>query len=403
MRKLQTITLNTKETAQEDMGLLDQANNTIIVDERILDKKLFGWHTKSLVTASEGLQGSNDAMMDSTKILGVQVILIAAYSLIILLGFIGNSLVIYMIVKYKTMRTVTNFFIANLALADLMVDTLCLPFTLAYTLLDEWKFGAVLCHLVSYAQALSVHVSTLTLTVIALDRYRCIVFHLDSRISKKISFTIIAITWLVAAVLASPLAIFREYRFEEIPTINLRIAVCSEKWPSESRDATIYSLSMLLLQYVLPLSIICYAYIRIWFKLRSHISPTARNDSHCRRRKTTKMLVMVVVVFAVSWLPFHVFQLAIDLDLVLNFHDYKLLYTVFHVVAMCSTFANPLLYGWMNKNYRNGFLMFFRCQNKPERLYTEGSIRGRSYTFRATTLNGSIKHSTGNGQLPTQV
>ncbi|XP_028574100.1 neuropeptide Y receptor type 2-like [Podarcis muralis] len=386
------------------MGLLDQANSTIILEEHNLDKQLpFSWHAKGFATPSQGLEGSSNVMMDSTKILGVQIILIAAYSLIILLGFIGNSLVVYMIVRYRTMRTVTNFFIANLALADLMVDTLCLPFTLAYTLLDEWKFGAVLCHLVSYAQALSVHVSTLTLTVIALDRYRCIVFHLDSRISKKVSFTIIAFTWLVAAVLASPLAIFREYRYEEIPSINLRIAVCSEKWPSESRDATIYSLSMLLLQYVLPLSIICYAYIRIWFKLKSHISPTARSDSHCRRRKTTKMLVMVVVVFAVSWLPFHVFQLAVDLDLVLIFHDYKLLYTVFHVVAMCSTFANPLLYGWMNKNYRNGFLMFFRCQNKPERLYTEGSVRGRSYTFRATTLNDSIKHSTLNGQLPTPV
>ncbi|CAI5766744.1 neuropeptide Y receptor type 2-like [Podarcis lilfordi] len=386
------------------MGLLDQANSTIIQEEHNLDKQLpFSWHAKGFATPSQGLEGSSNVMMDSTKILGVQIILIAAYSLIILLGFIGNSLVVYMIVRYRTMRTVTNFFIANLALADLMVDTLCLPFTLAYTLLDEWKFGAVLCHLVSYAQALSVHVSTLTLTVIALDRYRCIVFHLDSRISKKVSFTIIAFTWLVAAVLASPLAIFREYRYEEIPSINLRIAVCSEKWPSESRDATIYSLSMLLLQYVLPLSIICYAYIRIWFKLKSHISPTARSDSHCRRRKTTKMLVMVVVVFAVSWLPFHVFQLAVDLDLVLIFHDYKLLYSVFHVVAMCSTFANPLLYGWMNKNYRNGFLMFFRCQSKPERLYTEGSVRGRSYTFRATTLNDSIKHSTLNGQLPTPV
>ncbi|KAJ7316405.1 hypothetical protein JRQ81_002567 [Phrynocephalus forsythii] len=386
------------------MGLLDQANSTLLLEGHLSDKRLpFGWHTKDLVTLSEGLRGSGDLMMDSTKILGVQIILIAAYSLIILLGFIGNSLVVYMIMRYKMMRTVTNFFIANLALADLMVDTLCLPFTLAYTLLDEWKFGAVLCHLVSYAQALSVHVSTLTLMVIALDRYRCIVFHLDSRISKKISFTIIAATWLVAAVLASPLAIFREYRYEEIPTINLRIAVCSEKWPSQNRDATIYSLSMLLLQYVLPLSIICYAYIRIWFKLKSHISPTSRSESHCRRRKTTKMLVMVVVVFAVSWLPFHIFQLAVDLDLVLVFHDYKLLYTVFHVVAMCSTFANPLLYGWMNKNYRNGFLMFFRCQNKPERLYTEGSIRGRSYNFRATTWNGSIKHSTGNGQLPTEV
>lgn len=386
------------------MGPLDQANSTAVLEELLVNNKWpIGWHPKGLVTPSQGLKGSNNVMMDSTKILGVQIILIAAYSLIILLGFIGNSLVIYMIVRYKTMRTVTNFFIANLALADLMVDTLCLPFTLAYTLLDEWKFGAVLCHLVSYAQALSIHVSTLTLTVIALDRYRCIVFHLDSRISRKISFTIIAITWLIAAVLASPLAIFREYRYEDIPTINLRIAVCSEKWPSENRDATIYSLSMLILQYVLPLSIICYAYVRIWFKLKSHINPCSRNDSQCRRRKTTKMLVMVVVVFAVSWLPFHIFQLASDLDLVLSFHEYKLLYTVFHVVAMCSTFANPLLYGWMNKNYRNGFLMFFRCQNKPERLYTEGSIRGRSYTCRATTVNGSIKQSVGNGQLPTQV
>uniref|UniRef100_A0A8C3KI66 G-protein coupled receptors family 1 profile domain-containing protein n=1 Tax=Calidris pygmaea TaxID=425635 RepID=A0A8C3KI66_9CHAR len=141
--------------------------------QRALEEKLpQGWHAKDFVTPSQDLSGSRNVMMDSTKILGVQVVLIAAYSLIILLGFIGNSLVIYIIVKYKTMRTVTNFFIANLALADLMVDTLCLPFTLVYTLLDEWKFGAVLCHLVPYAQALSVHVSTLTLTVIALDRYR---------------------------------------------------------------------------------------------------------------------------------------------------------------------------------------------------------------------------------------
>ncbi|OPJ88111.1 neuropeptide Y receptor type 2 [Patagioenas fasciata monilis] len=387
------------------MGLLEGANSTLTMEKTALDEKLpQGWHAKDFVTPSQDLAGSRSVMMDSTKILGVQVVLIAAYSLIILLGFIGNSLVIYIIVKYKTMRTVTNFFIANLALADLMVDTLCLPFTLVYTLLDEWKFGAVLCHLVPYAQALSVHVSILTLTVIALDRYRCIVFHLDSRISKRLSFTIITIMWLAAAVLAGPLAIFREYRYEEIPSINLKMAVCSEKWPSgNNRDATIYSLSMLLLQYVFPLAIICYAYTRIWFKLKNHVSPTSRNENQCRRRKTTKMLVMVVVVFAVCWLPFHIFQLAIDLDLVLIFHEYKLLYTVFHVGAMCSTFVNPLLYGWMNKNYRNGFLMFFRCQNKPERIHTEGSVRGRSYIFRTNTLNGSMKQTPGNGPLPTEV
>lgn len=53
-------------------------------------------------------------------------------------------------------------------------------------------------------------------------------------------------------------------------------------------------ISTLLLQYVLPLAIISFAYIRIWSKLRNHVSPVGRNDRHHRRRKTTKMLVTMV-------------------------------------------------------------------------------------------------------------
>ncbi|MGH0180526.1 UNVERIFIED_CONTAM: hypothetical protein FKN15_004474 [Acipenser sinensis] len=205
------------------------------------------WHNRDLASGGTGF-----LIADITKLLGVQITLIAAYSLIILLGLVGNSLVIYMIIKYKNMRTVTNYFIANLALADLMVDSLCLPFTLVYTLLDEWKFGAVMCHLVPYSQALSVH-------------------------------------------------------------------------------------------------------------------------------------------------------LASDLDLIMKFEEYKLLYTVFHVIAMCSTFANPLLYGWMNKNYRNGFLMFFRCEHKPEAIHLECSMRTKLNTFQTVTMNGSHKWGASNGHPPTAV
>uniref|UniRef100_A0A3Q0RQL5 Neuropeptide Y receptor type 2 n=2 Tax=Heroini TaxID=318529 RepID=A0A3Q0RQL5_AMPCI len=324
---------------------------------------------------------------DIIKHLGVQITLITAYSLIILMGLLGNALVIYMIIRYKNMRTVTNFFIANLALADLLVNTFCLPFTLVYTLLEEWTFGAVLCHLVPFAQALSVHVSILTMTIIALERYRCIVFHLGRRLTWHSSFLIMAFTWTVSAVLAAPLAIFREFRYEEITSINQRFPVCTEKWPHvTSRDGLIFSVSMLLLQYIIPLAIISYAYICIWVKLKNHVSPSSRNDNINRRKKTTKMLALVVVVFAICWLPFHAFQLAIDLDLVLRLEEYKLIYTVFHIVAMCSTFTNPLLYGWMNKNYRNGFLMVFRCEDKPDTFHPEGSFRTRS--IRTTTLNG---------------
>ncbi|KAI7810881.1 neuropeptide Y receptor Y2, like [Triplophysa rosa] len=308
---------------------------------------------------------------DSTKLLGVQVVLILAYCTIILLGVVGNSLVIYVVFKFKTLRTVTNFFIANLAVADLLVNTLCLPFTLAYTLLGEWKFGQVLCFTLPYAQGLAVHVSTVTLNVIALDRHRCIIYHLDTRMSKDTCFLVIAVTWVISAVLASPLAIFREYGVVELSP-DESIEVCTEKWPGSSTDGTIYSISMLLLQYVLPLAVICFAYIRIWSKLRNHVGPAGRNDRHQHRRKTTKMLVMMVVVFAFSWLPFHAFQLATDIDInVLVMKDFRLLYTIFHIVAMCSTFANPLLYGWMNRNYRSAFVAVFRCQERLNSLHAE--------------------------------
>lgn len=63
-------------------------------------------------------------------------------------------------------------FLSSLPPADLLVNTLCLPFTLVYTLQGEWKFGSTLCFLLPYAQGLAVHVSTVTLNVIALDRHR---------------------------------------------------------------------------------------------------------------------------------------------------------------------------------------------------------------------------------------
>ncbi|KAM6960262.1 LOW QUALITY PROTEIN: neuropeptide Y receptor Y2, like [Tautogolabrus adspersus] len=311
---------------------------------------------------------------DPIKLLSVQVVLILAYSTIIVLGVLGNSLVIYVIYRFKTLRTVTNFFIANLAVADLLVNTLCLPFTLVYTLQGEWKFGSTLCFLLPYAQGLTVHVSTVTLNVIALDRHRCIVYHLETRMRKDVCFGVIALTWVLSAVLASPLAIFREYRSFTLEPGHT-IQGCTEKWPGKNTDGTIYSISMLILQYFLPLSIISFAYARIWSKLRGHISPAgnggssgAGSERHRRRRKTTKMLVTMVVVFAVSWLPFHAFQLATDIDsTVLDMRDYRLLYTIFHVVAMCSTFANPLLYGWMNRNYRAAFLAVFKCHKGGER------------------------------------
>uniref|UniRef100_A0A8C6S7S5 Neuropeptide Y receptor type 2 n=1 Tax=Neogobius melanostomus TaxID=47308 RepID=A0A8C6S7S5_9GOBI len=299
---------------------------------------------------------------DSTKLVGVQVVLILAYSTIIFCGVIGNSLVIYVVYRFKNLRTVTNFFIVNLAVADLLVNTLCLPFTLVYTLYGEWMFGQVLCFMLPCAQGMAVHVSTITMNIIALDRHRSIVRHTETRMSRDMCTLVIVITWAASALLASPLAIFREYGSFDISPKSLYRYVCMEKWPGSDMNGGIYSICMLFIQYGLPLAINSFAYIRIWSKLRNHLTAGCRNDRHQRKQKTTKMLITMVVVFAVSWLPFHAFQLAVDIDsTVLYRKDFKLLFTMFHIIAMCSTFVNPILYGWMNKNYRTAFLSVCRC------------------------------------------
>ncbi|XP_058497510.1 neuropeptide Y receptor type 2 [Solea solea] len=299
---------------------------------------------------------------DSTELIGVQVTLILAYSTIIAFGVTGNSLVIYVVYKFKKLQTVTNFFIVNLAVADLLVNMLCLPFTLVYTLYGEWKFGQVLCFMLPCAQGMAVHVSTITLNIIALDRHRSIVYHMETKMSKDMCAVVIIVTWTVSALLASPLAIFREYGTFDLPP-DISIQVCTEKWPENSMNGSVYSILMLLVQYGLPLAINSFAYISIWNKLRSHRTYGGQNERHQQRKKTTKMLLTVVVVFAISWLPLHAFQLAVDIDSTLLYmKDFKLLFTLFHIVAMCSTFVNPILYGWMNNNYRSAFLSVCKCK-----------------------------------------
>lgn len=338
---------------------MDTANqlNETQCENSTFEPKSLNWFTTG--TAETGNEGNFLELDDSTKLIGVQVVLILAYSTIILFGVTGNSLVIYVVYRFKNLRNVTNFFIVNLAVADLLVNMLCLPFTLVYTLYGEWMFGQVLCFLLPCAQCMAVHVSTITMNVIALDRYRSIVYHMETKMSKEMCALVIVITWAVSALLASPLAIFREYGTVDLSP-DESIQVCTETWPESSMNGSIYSISAFLVQYGLPLAVISVAYICIWNKLKK--TSAGRNDRHQRRKKTTKMLLTMVVVFAVSWLPFHAFQLAVDIDsTVLSMKDFKLLFTVFHIVAMCSTFVNPILYGWMNNNYRTAFLSVCKC------------------------------------------
>jgi cholecystokinin-like receptor len=80
------------------------------------------------------------------------IIQILLYSIIFLLAVVGNALVILTLVQNKRMRTITNLFLLNLAVSDILIGVFCMPFTLVGTLLRDFIFGELMCKLLPFSQ-----------------------------------------------------------------------------------------------------------------------------------------------------------------------------------------------------------------------------------------------------------
>lgn len=108
------------------------------------------------------------------------------YIPIFIFALLGNGTVCYIVQSTPRMRTVTNFFITNLAVGDILMSTFCVPFSfVSIFILGYWPFGIALCYLVNYSQAVSVLVSAYTLVAISVDRYIAIMWPLRPRITKR--------------------------------------------------------------------------------------------------------------------------------------------------------------------------------------------------------------------------
>jgi len=94
------------------------------------------------------------------------------YTIIFTFGFFGNVLVAFVVIRCPSMHLVTNFFILNLALSDIVMCLFAVPFTPLQSFTGKWLFGDFLCTLFPFSQGVSVYISTLTLTIIAVDRYK---------------------------------------------------------------------------------------------------------------------------------------------------------------------------------------------------------------------------------------
>ncbi|XP_069069551.1 prolactin-releasing peptide receptor-like [Pleurodeles waltl] len=309
----------------------------------------------------------------SSQFTGVQLLqsfkalIIPCYALVVLVGIFGNYLLLYVICKTKKMHNITNFFIGNLAFSDMLMCATCVPFTLAYAFNPRgWIFGKFTCYFVFLMQPVTVYVSVFILTAIAVDRYYATVHPLKKRISVTTCVYVLGGIWLLSCALVAP-AIAHTYYVEFHEE---GFTICEEFWMGKKKEHLAYAYSALIITYILPLSAVSLSYICITVKLKNRVVPGHPTQSQAefdrvRKRKTFRLIVLVVTAFGICWLPIHLFNIMRDIDINMISKDYFLLLQLLcHWFAMSSSCCNPFLYAWLHDRFRSELKKMFTFRQK---------------------------------------
>ncbi|XP_078660070.1 neuropeptide FF receptor 2-like [Branchiostoma floridae x Branchiostoma belcheri] len=291
----------------------------------------------------------------SPPVIGLSIL---AYSLVFVLCLIGNILVLIVVIRTPRTRTITNYFILNLTISDLLVGIFCVPFTLVNHIFTENQFGDGLCKFTPLIQGVAIGASVFTLTAIALDRHRLIIHPTERKLTVKEAFGIITGIWVLSLTIMIPQVFIR--REEVIDIFGQSMHICGEFWPS-SEAKQIYSGFLFVLCYMGPLLLNACLYVRIgltlWFKKPVVRTPMAAADA-IKKRRVVKMLIMIVSHFALSWLPLYTCWLLDDFNALSvsqseTMHDY--IYPAAHWLAFTNSVFNPIVYGYFNNHLRENF------------------------------------------------
>ncbi|NXD82513.1 NK1R protein, partial [Halcyon senegalensis] len=284
-----------------------------------------------------------------------------AYALIVVVSVVGNVVVMWIILAHKRMRTVTNYFLVNLAFAEASMAAFNTVVNFTYAIHNEWYYGLLYCKFHNFFPIAAVFASIYSMTAIALDRYMAIIHPLQPRLSATATKVVIGIIWLLAFLLAFPQGYYSV--MEELPG---RL-VCLVEWPEHGNNVygKTYHFCMTILIYFLPLLVIGCAYTVVGITLWASEIPGDSSDRYheqvSAKRKVVKMMIIVVCTFALCWLPYHIYFTLQYFNP--DWYLQKFIQQVYLAImwlAMSSTMYNPIIYCCLNDRFRVGFKHAFR-------------------------------------------
>ncbi|XP_071953238.1 pyroglutamylated RF-amide peptide receptor-like [Antedon mediterranea] len=279
-------------------------------------------------------------------------------------SLIGNTLVLIIVKRFRDMKNVTNYLLGNLAVTDLSCTLFAsLPAVIIYYFHIKQDEGSYVSVVITYIQAVTTQASCITFIVLAVHRYFVSknTFSKNNQVPYRIQLSsvprIVAIIWILSAVLHVPILIFRLH--QGMQDVKLRY----------------YMIYNLIMVYINPLVVIPILYYNIvaliWraTSVRSNSSNTSavlsgiRLQTHRKKKRASRVIFSVVCVFIVCWTPCFVFNFYVAFypersppNMWILMDSVRL---VSYLMIYFSNCINPFIYAFSGLPYRRHFKELF--------------------------------------------
>uniref|UniRef100_A0A665VN87 G-protein coupled receptors family 1 profile domain-containing protein n=1 Tax=Echeneis naucrates TaxID=173247 RepID=A0A665VN87_ECHNA len=321
---------------------------------------------------------------------GLRVLVGCVLFLLIVSTLLGNTLVCAAVVKFRHLRSkVTNFFVISLAVSDLFVAVLVMPWEAITEVTGTWLFGRF-CGVWIAFDIMCSTASILNLCIISMDRYWAIAspFKYERKMTHRVAFVMIGVAWTLSILISF------------IP-VQLNWHQAGEEEEEEATDDALvlmtcvanlnktYAISSSLISFYIPVVIMIATYTRIYRIAQTQIrritsleraAEQAQNQGHGVNRnqqqqhrandeaslkssfkketKVLKTLSIIMGVFVFCWLPFFV------LNCTMPFCDPPCVsnstFTVFVWFGWANSSLNPVIYAF-NADFRRAFTTILGC------------------------------------------
>ncbi|KAI4901278.1 hypothetical protein NFI96_022178 [Prochilodus magdalenae] len=278
-----------------------------------------------------------DAIMD--------IVTIVLYTITILLGTTGNAVVIWM-GGFSLKANVTNVWLVNLAVADLIFCLTRVTSLIKKLFYDHWPFGMFLCKFNGFFKYANMFCSVFLLAVISLDRALCVwrpVFAKQRR-TVRAARLISLLVWTVAVIFSAPYYVYRQVYMNKNNLSKCSLEVKESTESDNTAKLALYSIRFTC-GFLLPFMVIltCYALTYLGIR-RTRIS---------RKSRPLRILVSLVCAFFLCWAPYHCLLLAKMVDI--KSQIVKVGLPIAKGIAYFNSCVNPLLYFCMGLDMRKRF------------------------------------------------